>query len=36
MGFAEATARRDFTVNAILYDPAAGEVIDCHGGLRRP
>jgi tRNA nucleotidyltransferase (CCA-adding enzyme) len=33
MGFAEATARRDFTVNAILYDPAAGEVIDCHGGL---
>jgi tRNA nucleotidyltransferase (CCA-adding enzyme) len=34
MGFAEATARRDFTVNAILYDPAAGEVIDCHGGVR--
>lgn len=34
MGFAEATARRDFTVNAILYDPASGEVIDCHGGLR--
>jgi tRNA nucleotidyltransferase (CCA-adding enzyme) len=33
MGFAEATARRDFTVNAILYDPAAGEVIDCHGGV---
>jgi tRNA nucleotidyltransferase (CCA-adding enzyme) len=33
MGFAEATARRDFTVNAILYDPGSGEVIDCHGGL---
>jgi tRNA nucleotidyltransferase (CCA-adding enzyme) len=33
MGFAEATARRDFTVNAILYDPASGEVTDCHGGL---
>jgi tRNA nucleotidyltransferase (CCA-adding enzyme) len=33
MGFAEATARRDFTVNAILYDPAEGKVIDCHGGL---
>jgi tRNA nucleotidyltransferase (CCA-adding enzyme) len=34
MGFAEATARRDFTVNAMLFDPATGEVTDCHGGLR--
>lgn len=33
MGFAEATGRRDFTVNAMLCDPATGEVIDCHGGL---
>jgi len=33
MGFEEATGRRDFTVNAILLDPATGEVIDPHGGL---
>ena len=25
--------RRDFTVNALYYDPATGEVIDFHGGL---
>jgi tRNA nucleotidyltransferase (CCA-adding enzyme) len=33
LGFAEAAARRDFTVNAIMADPATGELIDCHGGL---
>ena len=27
-------ARRDFTVNAMLYDPLAGEVIDYVGGLQ--
>ena len=30
---AEAAARRDFTVNAIAYDPFTGEMIDPHGGL---
>lgn len=34
LGFAEASARRDFTVNAIMIDPATGEVVDCHGGRR--
>jgi tRNA nucleotidyltransferase (CCA-adding enzyme) len=29
---AEAAARRDFTVNAISFDPATGELIDPHGG----
>lgn len=29
---AEAAARRDFTINAIAYDPAADCVIDPHGG----
>jgi tRNA nucleotidyltransferase (CCA-adding enzyme) len=33
LGFAEASARRDFTVNAIMYDPATEELVDCHGGL---
>lgn len=33
LDFAEASARRDFTMNAILLDPEAGTVIDCHGGL---
>lgn len=33
LGFAEASARRDFTVNAIMADPATEEIIDCHGGL---
>ncbi len=31
---AEAAARRDFTVNAIAYDPFTGELIDPHGGQR--
>jgi len=29
---AEAAARRDFTINAIAYDPLAGRIIDPHGG----
>lgn len=33
LGFAEASARRDFTINALMADPVTGEVIDCHGGL---
>jgi tRNA nucleotidyltransferase (CCA-adding enzyme) len=33
MGFAEASARRDFTVNALMADPETGEVLDFHGGL---
>ncbi len=32
--FAEAAARRDFTINAIGYDPATGEVVDPHAGRR--
>ena len=30
---AEAAARRDFTVNAILFDPLSGEPLDPHGGV---
>lgn len=33
LGFAEATARRDFGVNAIMMDPVTGELTDPHGGL---
>lgn len=33
LGYAEASARRDFTVNALMADPDTGQVIDCHGGL---
>ncbi|HTX64182.1 MAG TPA: polynucleotide adenylyltransferase [Opitutaceae bacterium] len=29
---ADAAARRDFTINAIAYDPLGGTVIDPHGG----
>jgi tRNA nucleotidyltransferase (CCA-adding enzyme) len=32
LSVAEASRRRDFTINALLYDPAAGEVLDPHGG----
>jgi tRNA nucleotidyltransferase (CCA-adding enzyme) len=32
MSFADATARRDFTINAILQDPLTGEIIDPHHG----
>lgn len=28
----EASRRRDFTINALLYDPIAGELVDPHGG----
>lgn len=33
LDYREASARRDFTMNAILLDPEAGTVIDCHGGV---
>lgn len=29
----EASSRRDFTINAMLYDPAAGKLLDFFGGL---
>jgi tRNA nucleotidyltransferase (CCA-adding enzyme) len=32
MGVAEATRRRDFTINAILQDPLTGELIDPYDG----
>src|SRR5229473_1329287 len=32
MTFTDATARRDFTINAILQDPLTGEIIDPHHG----
>ena len=32
MSFAEASKRRDFTINAILKDPLTGEIIDVYGG----
>ncbi len=28
----EATARRDFTINSLMWDPRKGELIDPHGG----
>jgi tRNA nucleotidyltransferase (CCA-adding enzyme) len=31
---AEAARRRDFTINALLFDPSSGEVLDPHGGRR--
>jgi len=33
LGFAHASARRDFTINSIMADPETGEIIDCHGGV---
>ncbi|MEZ5651795.1 MAG: polynucleotide adenylyltransferase PcnB [Burkholderiaceae bacterium] len=30
----EDAARRDFTINALYYDPVAGEVLDYHDGVR--
>lgn len=33
MSFEAAARRRDFTINAVLYDPLARELIDPHGGL---
>lgn len=32
MSFADAARRRDFTINAIMFDPLTGEYIDPHGG----
>lgn len=32
MSFAEASKRRDFTINAILQDALTGEIIDCFDG----
>jgi tRNA nucleotidyltransferase (CCA-adding enzyme) len=32
LDLAEAARRRDFTLNAISYDPQAGELLDPHGG----
>jgi tRNA nucleotidyltransferase (CCA-adding enzyme) len=32
MSIAEAARRRDFTINALLFDAATGELIDPHGG----
>lgn len=32
MTFAEAARRRDFTINAMMYDPLTEEYIDPHGG----
>jgi tRNA nucleotidyltransferase (CCA-adding enzyme) len=34
MTFAEAARRRDFTINAILYDPLANEYVDPYQGRR--
>src|SRR5919108_658037 len=33
MSFEEAARRRDFTINAIAWDPLAGEYIDPYGGI---
>jgi len=30
----EAASRRDFTINAMLFDPATAEILDPHGGQR--
>ncbi len=32
MSFAEAARRRDFTINAMMYDPLVGEYLDVYGG----
>ena len=32
LGVEDAARRRDFTINALLYDPLADEVLDPHGG----
>jgi tRNA nucleotidyltransferase (CCA-adding enzyme) len=33
LDFSEASRRRDFTVNALAFDPLSGEILDAHGGL---
>lgn len=32
MGVEEASRRRDFTINALMYDVEADEIVDCHNG----
>ena len=32
MGAEEASRRRDFTINALMYDVEADEIVDCHNG----
>jgi tRNA nucleotidyltransferase (CCA-adding enzyme) len=34
MSFAQAARRRDFTINAILFDPLTGDKVDPYGGER--
>ncbi|HVR71439.1 MAG TPA: HD domain-containing protein [Vicinamibacteria bacterium] len=34
LSLAEASRRRDFTINALFYDPVAGAVVDPQGGRR--
>src|SRR6185503_2468883 len=34
MTFEEAARRRDFTINAVLYDPLTSEIVDPFGGVR--
>ncbi len=34
LSFFEASKRRDFTINALGYDPIKKELIDCHGGIQ--
>ncbi len=34
MTFEDAARRRDFTLNALGYDPRTGEIVDPHGGVR--
>ncbi|MBO5790835.1 MAG: CCA tRNA nucleotidyltransferase [Lentisphaeria bacterium] len=34
LSIADAAARRDFTVNAIMYDPLSDEILDPHGGVK--
>lgn len=33
LSYEDATSRRDFTINALMYDPLTGELIDCWGGV---
>jgi tRNA nucleotidyltransferase (CCA-adding enzyme) len=33
LSYAEASARREYTVSALMADPDTGQVIDCHGGI---
>lgn len=33
MGVEMASMRRDFTINALMYDIIADEIVDCHGGM---